>query len=296
MRPPFFAPPSAHHFLGGGYGQSALSASGGSPYVSYTRVKTPSGAETIVPVCKDPYCTGCSLSMPGLMANAAAFAAAAGFPGFMPPGAGGGGSGGICPAGCVQCDHQKFSIGQFPGFMPHPGMAGLLPPTSSAGYPASLMSQHVQAQQQQQQQQAQAAAAQQQQQNSQRPYVCNWIVAESYCGKRFPSSEELLQHLRTHTNLSTSEASPSSLYSSALLSSQMSAAAAAMHRTYPTPPLSPLSAARYNPFGGGKPGAFGGIPTSLSSLVPHPQSLANYYSSMSPYALYGQRIGPPVHP
>jgi hypothetical protein len=232
--------------------------------------------------------------MPGIMANAAAMAAAAGFPGFLSQQAGGG----VCPAGCVQCDHQKFSIGLPPFMGPPPGL-GLQPPTSSASYQSSLLSQHAQA----------AAAAQQQQQHSQRPYVCNWIVGESYCGKRFPSSEELLQHLRTHTNMSTSEASnlasmssPASLYSNALLSSSMSAAAAAaaaMHRTYPTPPLSPLSAARYNPYAAslaaaGKPGGGFGVPTSLSSLV-HPQSLANYYSNLSPYAMYGQRIGPPVH-
>ncbi|CAG7688526.1 unnamed protein product [Allacma fusca] len=279
LRPPFFASPSHHAAAAAAFMGYPPATGSGSPYVGYTRVKTPSGAETIVPVCKDPYCTGCQLGMPaGLMAAAAAAGQLNAYQQSV----------GVCPAGCVQCDHQKFAIGL--PFMPPPGLSGI--PTSTAAalasYSSSLISQHQQAQQQQQQ--AAAAAAQ-------RPYVCNWIVGDSYCGKRFPSSEELLQHLRTHTNLSTTEAqqmsmsSPSSLYSSALLSSSAAAAAAAaaaMHRTYPTPPLSPLSAARYHPYGGA-----GGKP--LSSLVPpHPPSLASYYPS--PYSLYGQRIGPPVHP
>ncbi|RWS17736.1 zinc finger protein Noc-like protein [Dinothrombium tinctorium] len=34
--------------------------------------------------------------------------------------------------------------------------------------------------------------------------VCNWMNGTSYCGKRFSSPEELLQHLKTHTNSSSS--------------------------------------------------------------------------------------------
>ena len=288
LRPPFFPSPSHHAAAAAAFMGYPPATGTGSPYVGYTRVKTPSGAETIVPVCKDPYCTGCQLGMPaGLMAAAAAAGQLGAYPSA------------VCPAGCVQCDHQKFAIGL--PFMPHPGLGGI--PTSTAAalasYSSSLLSQHQQAVQQHQQQQHQQQQQQQQQAAAaaaQRPYVCNWIVGDSYCGKRFPSSEELLQHLRTHTNLSSTEAqqmsmsSPSSLYSSALLNSSAAAAAAAaaaaMHRTYPTPPLSPLSAARYHPYASGKP---------LSSLVPpHPPSLGSYYPS--PYSLYGQRIGPPVHP
>ncbi|XP_014256188.1 zinc finger protein Noc [Cimex lectularius] len=99
-----------------------------------------------------------------------------------------------------------------------------------------------------------------------RPYVCNWISGESYCGKRFTSSEELLTHLRSHT-ADTSLLNP---------------------LRYPNPPLSPLSAARYHPYG--KPGA---LPTSLQSpFSAFNPTLAPYYS---PY-LYGQRIGAAVHP
>ncbi|TRY64158.1 hypothetical protein TCAL_12297 [Tigriopus californicus] len=34
------------------------------------------------------------------------------------------------------------------------------------------------------------------------PFICNWMGGSDYCGRRFASSEELLLHLKTHTNLS----------------------------------------------------------------------------------------------
>ena len=52
------------------------------------------------------------------------------------------------------------------------------------------------------------------------PYICNWMNGRDYCGKRFGTAEELLVHLKTHTNLSvsdthlTSAASLSAAYSS----------------------------------------------------------------------------------
>ena len=33
------------------------------------------------------------------------------------------------------------------------------------------------------------------------PFICNWVADSKHCGKSFISSEELLQHLRTHTSL-----------------------------------------------------------------------------------------------
>ncbi|CAL8117978.1 unnamed protein product [Orchesella dallaii] len=310
FRPPFMGPPHPHA------AHLGYALPGTSPYVSYSRVKTASGAETIVPVCKDPYCTGCQYggggaphgasptgnpstsNMNGLMAAAAAAAAAAGFPGFGGAQSAAAAANLICPAGCVQCDHPKFPLSSFPhlfgfggggggGGNPHQSLSSL------GGYPSSLLSQHSAA--------AAAAAAAAAQQNAQRPYVCNWIVGDNYCGKRFPSSEELLQHLRTHTNSSGSASSSNadsaalaamvqqqhqiamshaaaqvtssnSLYSSALLNpSAMAAAAAAMHRTYPTPPLSPLSAARYHPYAAAAAAA--GKASGLSGLTPqHPSS------------------------
>lgn len=120
---------------------------------------------------------------------------------------------------------------------------------------------------------------------SQLPYMCSWIAGDgAYCGKRFSTSDELFQHLRTHT--------------ASMPDSVLSAAAAGgippnhplFQRTYPTPPLSPLSTARYHPYG--KPSM---LPPSLAppslaglpGLPPHP-SLAQYFS---PYSLYGPRMG-----
>jgi len=36
------------------------------------------------------------------------------------------------------------------------------------------------------------------------PHVCNWVAGTEYCGRRFANAEELLVHVKTHTNLSTS--------------------------------------------------------------------------------------------
>lgn len=196
--------------------------SGINPYLSYARMKTASGADTLVPVCRDPYCTGCQLSSHLL-----------GSPGGK----------GTCPAGCVQCE------GKTPGFLPSPGH-----------HTSAVAAAYAHAQL------AALAAA------SQLPYVCSWIAGDaSYCGKRFSNSEELLQHLRTHTSDSLLSAPPSTH--------------PLLHRTYPTPPLSPLATARYHPYN--KPPL---LPPSLSSafpLHPHP-GLPPYFS---PYSLYGPRLG-----
>lgn len=126
-----------------------------------------------------------------------------------------------------------------------------------------------------------------------RPNVCSWMVGDSYCGKRFASSEELLQHLRTHTSLSgTTGALP--LYSSGVsLPSALAMDAcglyttpslttpAGLRRTYPTSlsPVSSLSAAgRYHPY---KPPGLS--PLSNAPLPPlgHPGlSFYNPYSGV----------------
>jgi uncharacterized Zn-finger protein len=119
-----------------------------------------------------------------------------------------------------------------------------------------------------------------------KPFVCNWIVADNYCGKRFASSEDLLQHLRIHTSMSSSSMATetTSASSSSMPSSQ--------HRAYPTPPLSPLSAARYHPYAMKNPAAAAAAGPSLPpSLLGHGygaqhSALAPYYSHL---ALFGPR-------
>lgn len=245
FRPPFAgASPFSHHHAAAaallGY-PSASTAAGASPYLSYARVKTPSGGEALVPVCKDPYCAGCQYSMHNAQ---------------MMMGAG------SCPSGCTQCDHQKYGLAM--------ALSSLGPmPPPSLSYPSSL--------------------------GGGRPYVCNWIAGESYCGKRFGTSEELLQHLRSHTSLGGGDHATAAALLAGPHPHPLLSPSAALHRaasggSYPAPSLSPLSA-RYHPYG--KPPT-GPLPASLAAS-PYSafNALGPYYS---PYAIYGQRIGAAVHP
>lgn len=187
---------------------SCFQASGASPYMSYTRVKTATGGETVVPVCKDPYCFSCRFTLHGAM--------------------------GPCPPGCVQCD-QKYTAA-----------AMLMNPFSPYHQYG-------------------------------RPFVCNWMSGEQYCGKRFRNSEELLQHLRTHTSSTDPLALMNHLrYSSAV--GPLSSAAAA------------VAAARYHPYS--KPGALP-APLGASPFSAFNPTLSPFYP---PYSLYDQRIGAAVNP
>lgn len=210
----------------------ALKTSGLSPYLNYGRVKT---QDSLPAVCRDPYCTGCSVSSHLLGAASA----------VKSP----------CPAGCTQCDHAK-------------------PPTTSAflGHnPAAAAYAHAQL--------AALAAA------SHLPYVCNWISGDAaYCGKRFSNSEELLTHLRTHTSGTSETASALSMLGTAGLPPTHPL----LHRTYPTPPLSPLATARFHPYS--KPSL---LPPSLgsTSLSGFPLGHPGLSPYLSPYSLYGPRLG-----
>lgn len=259
FRPPFAgASPFSHHHAAAaallGY-PSAVQAANASPYLNYARVKTPSGGETLVPVCKDPFCTGCQYSMHNAQMMM--------------------GASGPCPGGCTQCDHQKYGLAMALSSL------GPMPPPSLSYPGASLAG------------------------GGGRPYVCNWITGESYCGKRFTTSDELLQHLRNHTSIAGSDHAAASAAllnnphthpllspSAALHRATAAAAAAAGGNGYPQPSLSPLSA-RYHPYGK-PPNAAGPLPPSLAAS-PYSafNALGPYYS---PYAIYGQRIGAAVHP
>nr|CAH7714901.1 unnamed protein product [Callosobruchus chinensis] len=211
---------------------AALKAGGLPPYLGYGRMKQ----DSLGTVCRDPYCTGCSVSS---HLNAVK-----------------------CPAGCTQCDHAKTTQASYMSHSP-----------AAAAYAHAQL--------------AALAAA------SHLPYVCNWISGDAaYCGKRFSSSEELLTHLRTHTNGTVSEAS-SAL--SMLGQSALPPTHPLLHRTYPTPPLSPLATARYHPYS--KPSL---LHPSLgsSSLSGFPLGHPGLSPYLSPYSLYGPRLGttPGMHP
>ncbi|XP_055386097.1 zinc finger protein Noc [Condylostylus longicornis] len=250
FRPPFAGSYAHQHaaMLAAAAAQGYPGASGAAhnnPYISYQRIKTPSGGETIVPVCKDPYCPGCPYSahtQQMLM-------------------------GAPCPSGCTQCEHQKYGLAMA-------ATLGSLPP----GHPYAAAA-------------AAAAAAQAQQQAQMRsPYVCNWITGDSYCGKRYNTSDELFSHLR---NAHTGNLSDPAAAAAALAQSQAQSLLSSLFppRGYPTAPLSPLSAARYHPYG---------KPTSIPPPIPgsafstggfNPAAAAALGPYYSPYAMYGQRIG-----
>ena len=240
--------------------QAALKNSlvAGNPYLSYARLK--SSSDALMPVCRDPYCTGCQLNSHLLAHSANAVVAN----GKLASNGTAGSTGASCPAGCTQCDHK-------------PG---------SAVYGALGVAAYAHAQL------AALAAA------SQLPYVCNWIASDTaYCGKRFSTSDELLQHLRSHTSVSNGSgvADPSAAALSLLSPSAVGLPPThpLFSRTYPTPPLSPLATARYHPYG--KPSPL--LPPPLSSLglplpPPHPHTTAGLPPYFSPYSLYGApRLG-----
>ncbi|XP_018025797.1 zinc finger protein Noc [Hyalella azteca] len=237
----------------GSHSSSSFTTALSSPYITWTRVKTTGGSETVIPVCRDPYCAGCQVNT-----HAAQVV------------------NGSCPPGCSQCSqintYSKNLSAALPSVL-HSLPASAL--SSLYGHPSLL------------------GGAVSSHQN-----VCNWISGDSYCGKRFNSAEELLQHLRSHTSsaVDASAATLASLHHA--LHPPHPLLAGHLPRGYPTPPLSPLSAsARYHPYAA-KPSLTHLPPSahlppasalsvaSFSALAPHP--LSAYYS---PYSIYARSLG-----
>ncbi|RXG53157.1 Zinc finger protein Noc [Armadillidium vulgare] len=234
-----------------------------SPYLSYTRVKTAGGGEAVVPVCRDPFCTGCPYSVQNNHLLQ---------------------SGGACPPSCTQCEQAKAALSALPGLASVPPSSlvpasSLLPSSPSLFPPVST------------------SASSPLLGGAPRPYVCNWIAGDAYCGKRFSSSEELLTHLRSHTTV-TSDASALSLLSSplhahaALLGSAAHSSLQGFHRqapTYPPPSLSPLTAGRYHPYGKPTHSSM----TTASILTPSLPGLSHYPQLSAAAAAAGY---PPGYP
>lgn len=183
--------------------------------------------------CKDPMCggpaSGCGQQQHHAAATAAALAFASQYHPMMSVGGG-------CPAGCSQCDHQRY-------------LTSLM-----AAVPAFYAAPPVTA----------------------RPYTCSWVIpgggsihphstaAESaavptLCGKSFGSSDELLQHIRTHTSGSAAASvgpmSPTAAAAFSAYNSHLSrhlfhhhhpSAVAAYGK--PSPPLSMMPPSPYSAF------------------------------------------------
>lgn len=254
--------------------QNSALKPGLSPYVSYARVRTPSGATTLVPVCRDPYCTNCQLTLQNSHISS------------------------TCTSpGCAQCAHEKSlqslsalgmagasSLSMLPQFSSSSSLPSV--PSGLSAYPGLTSSLYAQSL-------LSSASGQGM------PYVCNWVSGSDYCGKRFGTSEELLQHLRSHTSSADSVASlagyaslglppPFGLsgYPSHIPPAHGGLSPNSLRRAYPTIP-SPLSSvlngSRYHPYKSSLPG----VPSALQPG----QSLSSIGPYYSPYSLYGQRIG-----
>ncbi|KAI9553274.1 hypothetical protein GHT06_021170 [Daphnia sinensis] len=190
------------------------------------------------PSCRDPYCTGCPASAAGQIHM-------------------------VCTVGCalsVQCDHIKVPMAAHHlQMLSAPGASS---PGSSANGQPPPSSPHLNNNNNNNNSSSSS---------NNRPYICNWIVGDNYCGKRFASSDDLLQHLRTHTNLSSAAAAAPPPESVSTSSAAFAHPSSMMRAAYPTPPLSPLSAARYHPYGKANPSTTTTTSTSTSSSMPPQQ-------------------------
>jgi len=134
------------------------------------------------------------------------------------------------------------------------------------------------------------------------PYICNWMNGRDYCGKRYSSAEELLVHLKTHTNLSTTDmASSPAAAASAASAGYAGLLSHPLMRGVPgqlVPSAMSLQAHRYSPYQ--RPGSTA-VPPSLSTLASLPPSpvsplgalppsLASLHSASLYASLYGGRL------
>ena len=152
---------------------------------------------------------------------------------------------GLCPTGCLHCK----TMSPLPG-APSPLGLGLYPPPGLVG--------------------------------GLQPYCCNWSEAGTYCGKRFNSSDELMQHLRGHT-AADAPVLPSAL--NLMLPRAPYSAAAALS------PLASLAPGRYHPYAkpGLAPSLAPSLPPSLAPSLAAPSSLALYPYLANPYLYAGLR-------
>ncbi|KAM6951425.1 zinc finger protein 503-like [Aplochiton taeniatus] len=128
--------------------------------------------------------------------------------------------------------------------------------------------------------------------NDPMPHICNWVSANGPCDKRFSSSEELLNHLRTHTAFAGTEKFMSGYPGSTSLANAAAAAMAChMHMPPNGAPGSPGTLALrgpHHPLGlSSRYHPYSKSPLPTGAPVPMPAATGAYYS---PYALYGQRL------
>ncbi|CAL8320290.1 unnamed protein product [Lota lota] len=125
------------------------------------------------------------------------------------------------------------------------------------------------------------------------PHACNWVSAGGPCDKRFPTSDELLAHLRSHTALHggmdpklMSACSPisSSGPTPCHMHPPYQSSVAAMPSSFSLRPPPSLGLARYHPYSK----VHHLSPGQTSMALPSMPTPGPYYPT---YALYSQRLG-----
>ncbi|KAG7264230.1 hypothetical protein CRUP_022235 [Coryphaenoides rupestris] len=126
------------------------------------------------------------------------------------------------------------------------------------------------------------------------PHACNWVSAGGPCDKRFPTSDELLAHLRSHTALHHGGGMDAKMLSacSAVSSSgqghiihpSYQTTMASMPSSFALRPPPSLGLARYHPYSK----VHHLSPGQASMALPAMPSPGPYYPT---YALYSQRMG-----
>lgn len=262
---------------------------------NYARVKggmgmMPGGGN---PLCRDPYCGGaCSQFGPmGHNSHAALLAASSASLALRDAGALSSATStctpATCPNGCNQCEHQRYMAAiaaaysnSFQGMNP-----GGYPSSVSASYLSSLA----------------ATAALHHRAPSAAGNVCNWVVGDSHCGKRFTTSEELLQHLKSHTNSSQQASESNTSTSSTPTNTSASHSSTSQHTSSGTPsPLSQstrLSTSSGTTANGTSPSP---VPHNLSlhnnRYHPYSKPITSGPSSLPPNNPFNPANGPPYQP
>ncbi|XP_053210989.1 uncharacterized protein DDB_G0271670-like [Panonychus citri] len=241
-------------------------------------------------MCRDPFCAGCRF-------NAAAVANALHHHQVSP-----------CPAGCTQCSHVTSQMtssishqiaalqanGYLPGNSfypppPHPHHSHPAnPPTSSSSSSSSSSTNSPQAAAAAAAAAAVAAAASASNVNG-KPNVCSWMMGNTYCGKRFTSSEELQQHLRNHTS---SVSALAFLGQYPHLDPMLTSPIAGLRRTTFVP------VNRHHPYKSlttsGSP--LNTLTNGLTGAIHKPPPGSQLNMHYPPYGPYTGRLGPPILP
>ncbi|KAI1292165.1 hypothetical protein HDE_07583 [Halotydeus destructor] len=205
------------------------------------------------PPCADPYCRGCQLSLAGVPTNTPCNSSFA-----------------------AACQPHPSALGYHPYSS---ALAGLQSPFASGRFPslggggngggAGLPG------------------------TPGRPFTCSWTAGGAYCGKTFGTSEELLQHLKSHTSFSPGLAA---LGQYPHLDPMLTSPVAGLRRTA----FDPVN--RYHPYKN-----FGGPQNPLQSFLnpssamagglnPHAMASLGLHYPPAAYGPYAGRLGAPIPP